>query len=95
MTQHVFTIYDSKAEAYLSPFTANTVGLAERMFSDMVNQPGHTFNLHPEDYTLYRIGTYDTSDAALSQTEYSVVINGLQAVPHGTQISMPGMESDT
>lgn len=73
MTQHIFCIYDAKAEAYLAPFTANTIGLAERMFSDLVNSPGHQFNSHPADYTLYRIGTFDTATAELAQAAQTVL----------------------
>lgn len=86
MTQQIFTVYDSKAEAYLSPFAANTPGLAERMFTDMVQTQGHQFALHPEDYTLYRIGTYDTHTASIAPTEHSVVISGLQAANHSPEV---------
>lgn len=80
MTNHVFAIYDSKAEAYLSPFPATTYGLGERMFSDMVNSPGHQFNRHPEDYTLYVVGKFDTHTGQLGSIEHTVVITGLQAI---------------
>ena len=80
MTIHVFAIYDSAAEAYLAPFTANTLGLAERMFSDMVNQDGHQFNRHPADYTLYRIGTFETNTGSISETEFTNMGNGLIAL---------------
>lgn len=77
MTQHLFTVYDSKAEAYLQPFAANTYGIAERMFSDMVNQQGHQFNRHPQDYSLYAIGTFETTSAQLSSKEHVHLANGL------------------
>lgn len=77
MTQHILCIYDSKAEAYLAPFTANTLGLAERMFADLVNSPGHQFNNHPEDYTLFRIGTFDTNNAELVQAQQQSLATAL------------------
>ena len=80
MTQHIFAVYDSKAEAYLAPFTAGTYGIAERMFSDLVNQNGHQFNRHPADYTLYVIGTFDTANAELSSKVLVVIITGIQAL---------------
>lgn len=79
MTQHVFSVYDSKADAYLAPFTANTYGLAERMFVDLVCNEGHQFNRHPEDYTLYQIGQFDSHTAQVNSTELTVIITGLQA----------------
>lgn len=80
MTQQVFTVYDCKAEQYLQPFTTNTVGVAERMFAELVNTPGHQFNRHPGDYTLYRIGTFDTHDAVLAPSPMTAIANGLNVV---------------
>lgn len=63
MIQHIFTVYDSKAAAYLQPFFAQTKGVAIRNFSDAVNDPQHHFARHGEDYTLFELGHYDDSDA--------------------------------
>jgi len=79
MTQQLYTVYDQKAEAYLQPFATNTHGLAERMFAEMVNTPGHQFNRFPEDYVLYHIGTFDTATARTASSELLVVQTGIQA----------------
>lgn len=84
MTTHVFSIYDAKAESYLPPFTTHTYGIAERMFTDMVNTPEHQFNRHPEDYTLFAIGSYDDQTAHMTSTELTPIINGLQAIANGS-----------
>lgn len=55
----VFTVYDSKAEAYLPPFYMATVGSATRAFTDSANDPNHSFHKHPADYTLFLLGEYD------------------------------------
>lgn len=62
-TYKVFSIYDVKAEAYLSPFFMNTVGEAMRAFKDLVNDPRHRFGAHPADYTLFQIASWDDSSA--------------------------------
>jgi len=59
MLTKVFTVYDSKMEAYLAPFYAQAQGSAIRMFSDSINDKNHAFGKHPEDYTLFEIGSYD------------------------------------
>lgn len=64
MIQRVFTIYDSKSEAYLQPFFMLTDGQARRAIEDCVNDPGHQFGRHPEDYTLFFLGTWDDSTCA-------------------------------
>lgn len=55
---NVYTIYDSKAEAYLTPFFEKTDGLAIRLFQRAANDPEHNFNRYAEDYTLFRIGSF-------------------------------------
>lgn len=86
MTQQLYTVYDAKAEAYLQPFATNTHGLAERMFSEMVNTQGHQFNRFPEDYTLYHIGTFDTHTALVEPGAHTPIISGLQAVQASPQL---------
>jgi len=53
-----FAVFDSKAEAYLRPFFAETQGLALRSFVDAIQDPNSPMGKHPEDYTLFCIGSY-------------------------------------
>lgn len=55
----VCTIYDAKAEAYLTPLFFQAIGQAVRSFGDAVNQANTEFNRHPEDYTLFLLGEWD------------------------------------
>lgn len=59
MIHTIFTIYDAKAAAYLPPFILPRVEMARRTFSDCVNSADHQFGIHPEDYTLFRLGKFD------------------------------------
>lgn len=65
MITKVFTVHDSKAEAYLSPFFCLTNGQAVRSFSDTANESGHVFNKHSGDFTLFLIGEYDDQKGIL------------------------------
>lgn len=58
-----FTIYDTKAEAYLPPFILPTRAMAIRIFTDCCNDDGHAFGKHPHDYTLFQCGTFDDNTA--------------------------------
>lgn len=69
MTQKYYTVYDSKAEAYLPPFLAPNTGVATRMFTDVCNDPKHEFNKHAEDYTLFEIGEFDSLSGCLVSYE--------------------------
>lgn len=59
MLHEMFSIYDSKAKAYLPPFILPNSQMAQRTFGDCVNSEKHQFHAHPEDYTLFQLGTFD------------------------------------
>lgn len=61
-----FTVYDEKAEAYLPPFILPTRAMAGRLFADCINDNNHAFGKHPHDYTLFQLGTFDDSSAAVN-----------------------------
>lgn len=63
MITHIFTVFDSKTEAYLPPFYAQSKGAALRSFMDAVGDNSHEFAKHAEDYTLFYLGTFDDSTA--------------------------------
>jgi len=63
MLHKVFTVFDTKVEAYNQPFFMKSRGEAIRAFSDIVNDKNHAFNRHPEDYVLFELGEYDDSCA--------------------------------
>lgn len=65
MKLKVFTVYDSKAEAYLQPFFSVSTGAAVRMFSDAITDSNHQFHKHAADYTLFHIGEYDDTNGLL------------------------------
>lgn len=65
MKLHVFSIFDSKAENFNNPIFLPAVGQATRLFGDQVNDETSPFNKHPEDYTLFQIGTYDPMSGKL------------------------------
>lgn len=59
MKLKMYTVYDSKAEAYKTPFFMQTKGLALRSWEDTVNDQQTTFYKHPGDFTLFEVGEYD------------------------------------
>lgn len=65
MINLIFTIYDQKAAAYIPPFFMHTSGMAARIFTDMVNDEQHQFSKHPEDYTLFKLGSFNDANAEI------------------------------
>lgn len=66
MQHKIYTVYDSKSEAYLQPFFLQTNGQAIRSFSDCANDPNHQFGRHPGDYTLFYLGMYEDGSATFA-----------------------------
>ena len=54
-----FSVYDSKAQAFITPFFSQTRGTAVRSFEQACNDPNHDFGRFAEDYTLMCVGEFD------------------------------------
>lgn len=61
----MFSIYDSKMEAYGTPFFMPKQQMAIRAFSDIARDEKTNVNKHREDFTLFEIGEYDDSNAVV------------------------------
>lgn len=62
----IFSVYDSKAEAFLTPFFAPTSGVAVRMFESAANDRSHDMHKYGGDYTLFKIGTFDPTSGEVT-----------------------------
>lgn len=60
----VFSVFDSAVGAYIVPFYLKSKGEALRVFTDLVNDKSHGFSRHPEDFTLFHLGSWNDSDAS-------------------------------
>ncbi len=78
MILKIFTIHDSKAGAFLPPFYLPQQGMAIRTFGDCVNDGKHEFSKHPEDYTLFLLGTFDDNTAKTKAKTPESIGNGLE-----------------
>lgn len=63
MKHAVFSVYDTKAKAYLPPFFAPNAAVACRMISDAVEQRDHMFSRHAADFVLFQISEWTDDDA--------------------------------
>lgn len=77
MIHKIYSVYDSKAQTYTPPFFQHQEAMALRTFTDCCNDPGHTFGMHPDDYTLYHLGTYNDNSGTITQDKIISIANGL------------------
>ena len=68
MITKIFSVYDSKAQAYLPPFYNPAVGSAIRAFADAINDSQAPFAKHAGDYVLYQVGEFDDSTGLFTNT---------------------------
>lgn len=72
MLLKVFTVYDSKAEAYLQPFYGKSRGEALRSFIEAANDKQSNIGKYPEDFTLFDLGEFDDSNCTFNLLSVSV-----------------------
>ena len=66
MKLELYSIYDSKEEIYYQPHFLLNHSVALRQFGDMANDKDTKISKHPEDYTLWHLGSYEDSSATLT-----------------------------
>ncbi len=96
MKLEIYSVYDSKAEAYLPPFFLANDGMATRIFESCANDSKHQFGAFPADYTLFRIGSFQDETAIITtsktHTNLGIAIQFVNApeigVPHQTELKL-------
>jgi len=62
MKLKVFSVFDSKIGTFARPFFMKTQGEALRGWLDVVNDERSAFSKHPEDFTLFEIGSFEDEE---------------------------------
>lgn len=83
MTFVMCSIFDKAAEAWTMPMFFQAPGQAMRSFADAINGDGD-LSSHPEDYTLFIIGSFNQRSGKLEVREapepLAVGVNMLRSV---------------
>jgi len=61
----LFSVRDRAAAAFLPPFVLHSDAMAIREFGHAARIPDHKFCLHPQDFSLYKLGHYDDETGLL------------------------------
>jgi len=64
-THKVFSVFDSKAKAWLPPFISPNAAVAIRSFEAAANQAGHDFNRFAGDFILFEVGEWSEVNGEL------------------------------
>lgn len=80
MKTFMYTVFDDKADVYTPPFFQGTDGLAMRAFSQACVDTSHPFNKNPEDYHLYKVGSFDDETGKVEAFEPSLLLEAADVV---------------
>ena len=61
----LYSVYDEKAQVYLPPFVAKTIGESDRIFDSVIKAGNSTISQYPGDHSLYQVGSFDDSGAVI------------------------------
>jgi len=87
-----FSMRDVKAETYAAPFFVPNESIAIRLLSELVLDKRSTLGKYPQDFSLYRIGEYDTTTAVLTSCQIDMICSATSCLPKPDprQIEIPG-----
>jgi len=92
--QNIYSVYDSKAEAFLQPFFATADGVAIRMFQQAANDSEHDFSKWAEDYTLFNLGKWDPKNGTLFSAEVNNSLGTAMLFKTAIAASSNGIETN-
>lgn len=78
MKLNAYTIFDVASGTYMRPFFTGADGEAKRGFKDIASDAEHAVGQHPEDYTLYRVGSWNDVTGKLEGEELEKLMTGLE-----------------
>lgn len=85
MKHFIYTIYDVKSEGFNLPIFAKTDQQAIRSFKDICTDPEHPVCKHAEDYSLFRIGTFNDSSGMVEGEMPECIVTALELKQTMTQ----------
>lgn len=93
----VFSIRDSKIDAFMRPFFAQTTQEGMRIWEDSINQGDTGFSRHPEDYCLFELGTFDpytgSIEAYIQPKSLGLAAEFIRTPVQQTQPNLPGIQA--
>lgn len=76
MLLNIYCIFDEKAGAYAPPIFLQKDGMALRAFEDEVNNDRSRIHAHPEDYSLYKLGSFNDESGKIDSNIPEFMVKG-------------------
>lgn len=81
MIIQMFSVYDEKTELFAQPFPSGTQESALRSFGDALVDSGSLLFKHPEDFSLYHVGSFDDNTGVFEQFSSATLLKGPYRAP--------------
>lgn len=79
-TQTAFAVFDVKSKLFSNVHLLQSDGVAIRSFSTACENKDTEFNKFPEDYSLYRLGTFNIETGLLESETPKQICNATEFV---------------
>lgn len=80
MNHNLYAIFDTACGTYTKPVFAPADGVVTREFQSLCTNDENPYGEHPEDYTLFRLGTLDDQTGKFSPEDPCKIATGLELV---------------
>lgn len=92
MIHNVYSIFDTASGLYSRPFFTSSDGEAVRSFGDIAQDGSHPIGVHPEDYTLFRIGNFDDINGLINKEPNESLVTALEMVAAARNVAKEQVE---
>lgn len=92
MKLNIYSIFDTASGLYSRPFFTQSDGEAIRSFTDLSSDAKHPVGMHPEDYTLYRLGTFNDNNGAFHDEPNESLATALERIASTRNISRDNLD---
>ena len=94
MKMNFYSIFDSAVNAYMRPFVMQADAQAIRMLGDESVRADSDISGHPEDYSLFRLGSFDDNEGLLKACEPICIARAHELVAKSREREVPKLVSE-
>jgi len=93
MKHNLYAIYDTASGIYQRLIPAQSHGQITREFSDLATNAEHPVGAHPEDYTLFYLGTFNDGTGEIIPYAPEALATALEMVSLSRNVNRDNMEA--
>ena len=78
MELKIYAIRDVRTEAFLKPMFLQNAAVLERALLDAKNDENSTLSIHPQDYQVFKLGTYNDNTGEITAEAPTFMFNVIE-----------------